>query len=55
MRKLKNLLVFCSLNRTFGLWPKAGYTSEMKINHNLFCISLGLHYLCTNENERDND
>ena len=25
---------------------RKGYTSEMKINPNLFCISLGLHYLC---------
>jgi hypothetical protein len=24
---------------------KVGCTSEMKINRNLFCISLGLHYL----------
>ena len=23
-----------------------GFTSEIKINPNLFCIPLGLHYLC---------
>ena len=30
------------------LWPlvKVGCTSKMKINANLFCILLGLHYLC---------
>lgn len=30
------------------LWPlvKVGGTSKMKINANLFCILLGLHYLC---------
>jgi len=25
---------------------KIGCTSEIKINHDLFCISLDLHYLC---------
>ena len=31
------------------LWhsPKVGFISEMKINRDLFCISLDLHYLCT--------
>ena len=42
-------LVFRSLYRIFGLWPKIGCISEMKINLDLFCISLDLHYLCTHE------
>ena len=33
--------------RTFDPLVKSGCTSEMKINPNLFCISLGLHYLCS--------
>ncbi len=28
------------------LYSKVGCISEMKINSNLFCISLDLHYLC---------
>ena len=37
---------------TFALEPKAGCTLEMKINCDLFCISLGLHYLCTMKREK---
>ena len=36
---------FYSLNRNFGFQPKIGGISEMKINRDLFCISLNLHYL----------
>ena len=35
-----------SLIRTFELRSKIGCISEMKINQDLFCISLDLHYLC---------
>ena len=46
--KTKNL-VFCfaflSVCTTLPL-AKIGGTSESKINHDLFCASLGLHYLC---------
>ena len=38
---------FYSLNRNFGFQPKIGGISEMKINRDLFCISLDLHYLCS--------
>jgi len=41
------LNVLFSLIRTFDLRSKVGCTSKIKINANLFCISLGLHYLCT--------
>ena len=41
---MKNL-VFFSLIRTLAS-PKVGCISEIKININLFCISLNLHYLC---------
>ena len=36
------------LRKMYYLSPlvKIGCTSKMKINRNLFCISLGFHYLC---------
>jgi len=36
------------LRKIYYLSPlvKIGCTSKMKINRNLFCISLGFHYLC---------
>jgi hypothetical protein len=39
--------------RTFELRSKVGCISEMKINRNLFCISLNLHYLCPHETGDD--
>ncbi len=38
-----NSLIFI----TFDLRSYVGYILEMKINLNLFCISLDLHYLCS--------
>ena len=38
-----------SLIRTFELRSKIGCISEMKINQDLFCISLDLHYLCSDD------
>ena len=40
---LRGVHLFVPLNRS----SKVGGISEMKININLFCISLDLHYLCT--------
>ena len=44
--KIQINLEFHSLIRTFELRSKIGCISEMKINRDLFCISLDLHYLC---------
>ena len=35
--------------RNFDLRSKVGCTSKIKINTYLFCILLGLHYLCSRE------
>ena len=35
----------------FHLWSRIGCILEMKINSNLFCISLDFHYLCTQYKE----
>ena len=39
--------VFYGISTTFDLRSKVGCTSKIKINSNLFCFLLGLHYLCT--------
>ena len=38
-----------SLIRIFELRSKVGCISEIKINLHLFCISLNLHYLCSDD------
>ena len=38
--------VFYSVCTIFDLLSKIGCTSKIKIYDNLFCILLGLHYLC---------
>ena len=38
--------VLIKKNTTFDLWSKVGCASKIKINPDLFCILLGLHYFC---------
>ena len=40
-------MAFSSLIRTIELYSKVCGISKMKINYDLFCILLDLHYLCT--------
>ena len=42
-------LEFRSICTIFELHSKIGCISEMKINQDLFCISLDLHYLCSDD------
>ena len=44
-----------SLIRIFELRSKIGYISEIKINMDLFCISLNLHYLCSDDRVHPTD
>lgn len=41
------LCIVFGLHYLYGEAVKIGFTSEIKIK-DLFCISLGLHYLCIN-------
>ena len=41
------LCIVFDLHYLYGEAVKIGFTSEIKIK-DLFCISLGLHYLCIN-------
>ena len=50
---LHNYFAFRSVCTTFDPLVMVGCASEMKINQNLFCISLGLHYLCIANEEND--
>ena len=46
VRKFSNKFGISLTYSYFELRSKIGCISEMKINQDLFCISLDLHYLC---------